>query len=126
MKAIYRFDANQVFLGSNIVEDNYTLKPNETFVKPTDGLYEPIKWNGTAWVGTSKEDYEKAHPTSTDVEEPTDQQKFNATTDVKVAQLMAYSEQQNQLNASLTVDVAMLKKQLGQLTKPAGTANNAQ
>lgn len=126
MKAIYRFDASQVFLGSNIVEDDYTLKPNETFVKPTDGLYEPIKWNGTAWVGTSKEDYEKAHPASTATDEPTDQQKLNATTDVDVAQLMAYSKRQNQINTSLSVDVAVLKKQLDQLMKPAGTANNAQ
>lgn len=39
----------------------YALADNETFVKPEDGLYDPT-WNGSSWVGITKDEYYKKHP----------------------------------------------------------------
>lgn len=61
-KAVYSWDKDNHFDTIKLVEDDYQLASNETFVKPEDGLYEPITWNGSTWVGTAKEDWEAAHP----------------------------------------------------------------
>lgn len=63
---------DQVVLAYEIKADNhqgattrhpagYTLRSNETFTKPKDGLYDPT-WNGSDWVGISAEDYYKQLP----------------------------------------------------------------
>lgn len=76
MKAIYKFNDNKVFTGSDTVDDNYQVGTNETEVQPTDGLYEPITWDGAKWVGTeqavwqavqdeSYQKYLKEHPEAT-------------------------------------------------------------
>lgn len=62
MKAVYTYDNNNVFNGSKIVADDYTPSGNETFIKPIDGSYEPIKWNGSGWDLSTQADYLAAHP----------------------------------------------------------------
>jgi hypothetical protein len=54
LKAIYKFNDNKVFIGSDTVDDDYQVGTNETEVKPEDGLYEPVTWNGTTWLGTDQ------------------------------------------------------------------------
>lgn len=109
MKAVYTWNKDDELDKIFMVEDDYQLKDNETFKKPQDGLYEPIKWNGTDWVGTPKEVWEANQPK---VEiKPTDQQKLNAATNLQIAQLLAANKQQAQLNAKLTIDIAQLKAQ---------------
>ncbi|MEE6647680.1 hypothetical protein PS395_07200 [Limosilactobacillus pontis] len=111
-------DGNKL-MGTKIVDPDYKLGDGETLVTPTDGLYEPIRFDLSAqsWVGITKEEWEKAQPAP--VQKPTAQQEFNAATNVQIAQMMAQNKQQAQLNAKLTIDVATLNKQLSQLTKPA-------
>lgn len=61
-KTVYYWDNNDRFSGVKLVDADYQLQTNETFVKPADGLYQPITWNGSDWVGISAEDYYKQHP----------------------------------------------------------------
>ncbi|MDV0430109.1 hypothetical protein RXV91_04320 [Lactiplantibacillus sp. DA1] len=48
------------------------LPDNATLVAPTNGLYEPITWDGTAWNGTDKDEWLAAHPVP--VPDPTAEQ----------------------------------------------------
>lgn len=56
--AVYTYDKDMIFTGSLLVDDDYELIDGETGVKPEDGLYEPIKFDGTKWDGTDKEVYD--------------------------------------------------------------------
>lgn len=62
MKAIYLYDTtSREFKGSKTIDDdNYVAQAGETEIKPTDGLYEPVTWNGSTWVGTDKEVWQAA------------------------------------------------------------------
>lgn len=62
MKAIYLYDTtSREFKGSKTIDDdNYVAQAGETEIKPTDGLYEPVTWTGTDWVGTDKEVWQAA------------------------------------------------------------------
>lgn len=74
MKAIYLYDTtSRKFQGSKLVDDDYVAATGETEIKPTDGLYEPITWDGAKWNGTDQavwqaaqqakyEAYIKEHP----------------------------------------------------------------
>lgn len=61
-KAVYMYDqTSREFKGSKLVDDdNYVVQAGETEIKPTDGLYEPVTWNGTDWIGTDKEVWQAA------------------------------------------------------------------
>ncbi|SLN00305.1 hypothetical protein FM106_18810 [Brachybacterium faecium] len=39
-----------------------------TELQPTDGLYQPIFFNGEKWIGTKKEDWEAANPLDENVD----------------------------------------------------------
>lgn len=52
-----------MFTGSKLVDDNYVIQASETEVKPVDGLYTPITWNGNTWVGTDQDVWKKAQDT---------------------------------------------------------------
>lgn len=111
MKAIYKFNANKAFTGSDTVDDNYQVGANETEVKPTDGLYEPITWDGTKWVGTDQavwqvaqdaayQEHLKEHPEA--APQPTAEQQ-------QLAELIKSNAQQATLNAQLIKQVAALQ-----------------
>lgn len=117
MKAVYSWDKDNHLDTINLVEDDYQLAPSETFTKPEDGLYEPISWTGSAWVGVSKEEWEAKHPQQPI--EPTTQQKLDAQMQIQLAQLMKQNKEQAPLNARLTIDIASLKKQVVGDTKAA-------
>lgn len=110
MKAVYTWDADKHFNGIKMVEDDYQLADNETFKKPQDGLYEPISWTGTDWVGTPKDAWEANQP-KVEVK-PTDQQKLNANVSLQLAQLAQAQKQQEKINAQLTLQNAQLAQQL--------------
>lgn len=61
---VYEFDPTQdnVYTGMSLIPEGAVLASNQTFVKPKDGLYQPMKFNGVEWVGTPKEEWEKKHP----------------------------------------------------------------
>ncbi|ANK66601.1 hypothetical protein [Loigolactobacillus backii] len=55
MKAIYLYDTtSREFQSSKLVDDNYVVQAGETEINPDNGLYEPVTWNGTTWIGTDK------------------------------------------------------------------------
>lgn len=108
-KAVYSWDDDNHFDSIKIVDDDYELAVNETFDKPEDGLYEPITRKDDKWVGTPKEEWEANQP-KVEVK-PTAQQQANAQMSLQLAQLVKKVGDQDKLNARLTIDIAMLKKQ---------------
>lgn len=117
MKAVYSWNDDNRLDKIKLVEDEYQLASNETFIKPEDGLYEPISWTGSTWVGVSKEKWETKYPQKPI--EPTVQQKLDAQMQIQLAQLTKQNKEQATLNAQLTVDIALLKKQIAGNTKAA-------
>ena len=59
MKIAIMYDNAGYFAGSKYVPDNYQLSTNETFLIPDSDLLNP-RFNGTAWVGSSQADFDKA------------------------------------------------------------------
>lgn len=58
MKGIYYADqTNHTFTHSDIVEDDYALKVNETFENPT-GKLEPAKLVNGSWIDATSEEHE--------------------------------------------------------------------
>lgn len=100
MKAIYFYDKNKQFVGSDVVENYHKLTSGQTDIEPEEGLYQPAIFDGTKWIGADKEAYEAelekerqayltAHP-----KEPT-------TTDKLLADLMLKQAEQDQFNSKL-------------------------
>lgn len=58
MKAIYIYNKQNQFVGSDVVEDDYELTDGQTIVEPEEGLYQPSIFDGTKWVSADKEIYE--------------------------------------------------------------------
>lgn len=69
------------------------LPDNATSVEPTNGLYEPITWDGTAWNGTDKDEWLAAHPVP--APEPSEQDKTNAALMLQIAQNKTAQDQFN-------------------------------
>lgn len=113
MKAIYLYNTtSREFKGSKLVnDDNYVVQAGETEIKPADGLYEPVTWTGTDWVGTDKEvweaeqdaayqEYLKEHPE--DAPQPTAEQQ-------QLSDLIKSNTQQTALNAQLIKQITELQ-----------------
>lgn len=138
VKIVWRYnpvDSNKL-VGSKVVDQDYKLSDGETFIGPSDGLFEPIRFDlaTQVWVGVSKEEWEAAHPAP--APKPTPQQtlmagvmkdlagvkndgksqdQLNANLMKQVAQLSIANESKDKLSAQLLKDVAGLKIQLGGL-----------
>lgn len=125
-KKVYAWDDKSVLSTIKTVEDNYKLQENETFTKPEEGLYEPIKHTGDypsdKWVGAPKEDWDKVHPQP--AAKPTAQQMLNAQITMQMAELKADYQAQQKINAQLTLQNAQLAKQIKDSTS-ASTAASA-
>lgn len=108
---VYEFDPtqNNLFTGVNMIPQGAVLAANQTFVKPADGLYQPMRFNGTTWIGTPKEEWEAAHPAPE--QKPSASQIAQANTLKTVAELQVAHTGQQKLNADLMKDNASLKKQ---------------
>lgn len=108
---VYEFDPTKdnVYTGTSLIPQGAVLASNQTFVKPADGLYQPMRFNGTTWIGTPKEEWEAAHPAPK--MEPSASQIAQANTLKDVAQLQVAHTSQQKLNADLMKDNASLKKQ---------------
>ena len=108
---VYEFDPTKdnVYTGTSLIPQGAVLASNQTFVKPADGLYQPMRFNGTTWIGTPKEEWEAAHPAPK--MEPSASQIAQANTLKDVAQLQVAHTNQQKLNADLMKDNARLKKQ---------------
>ncbi|MBD5806886.1 hypothetical protein [Limosilactobacillus walteri] len=58
MKTVIMYGNDGSFINSKLVDNNYQLGQNETFQVPNSDLYNP-KFNGTAWVGISRPEFDK-------------------------------------------------------------------
>lgn len=135
----YEFDPTKdnLYTGVAFIPQGAVLTPNQTFVKPEDGLYQPMRFNGTIWVGTPKEEWDKAHPapvvkpnagqiaqanTIKEVAqlkiEHSDQQTLNAQLMKENAELKVKNETQDKLNANIMKQLANLKIQVAALSQP--------
>ena len=119
-KAIYLYDTtSREFQGSKLVDDDYVATASETEVKPTDGLYEPVTFDGAQWVGTDQavwqaaQDAKQAELLKTHPElapQPTMEQE-------QLTELIKSNAQQTTLNAQLIKQVAALKASTTQEVK---------
>lgn len=100
-------DKNNEFTGVAMIPEGAVLKANQTFVKPKDGLYQPMRFNGTEWIGTPQEEWEKANPVPE--QKPSATQIAQATAIKDIAQLKVDHSGQQSLNAQLMKDNAELK-----------------
>lgn len=82
--------------------------PNSTTVAVPDGLFEPIKWNGTSWVGTPKEVWlqNQTKPTPT---KPTAEQTAQAMILKKIVGLETEVRKQQMINANLAKQIVAMK-----------------
>lgn len=107
MKALYKYDVNtNVFAGVAMVSDSYVPQAGETFLKPEDGLYEPITHlvdgkGQESWIGTSKEEWEKANPGTPAKPDPSRQVIMSQQSDITQLQKMVMTQQ---------AEIAQLKK----------------
>lgn len=64
-KAVYMYDDNNQFTNTKLVEDDYKISDNETFIAVPDGQYQPSKFTGTKWVGNDKDTWQAAQDAQT-------------------------------------------------------------
>lgn len=94
MKVVYVFDAStKAFVETKIVDEEYRLQSNETFVAPISedgtGLYDPV-WNGTTWNSLTKEEWLAKQPANDgpDIKSgPTEAEQIQAQQVVMIANL---------------------------------------
>lgn len=123
-KAVYMYDGNKQFTSTKLVDDDYELSGNETFIKVPDGQYQPSTFNGTTWIGNDKETWQaaqdaqtaaylKAHPELAPQPTATDQQLAalaltvatnKATQDATNAQLLLATATQVASSKATTTD----------------------
>ena len=119
-KWIYLFDRSKgnALMYADILEEGQTMPDNATTVVCPDGLYDPyFDEQVQAWKGITKEEWEAKLPA--EPQNPTDQQKLEAQTQIQLAQLLQQNKEQATLNAQLAIDIATLKKQVAGDTKVA-------
>ena len=64
-KAVYMYDDNNQFTNTKLVEDDYQISGNETFIAVPDGQYQPSKFTGTKWVGNDQDTWQAAQDAQT-------------------------------------------------------------
>lgn len=106
MKQVFYYDqASKQLTRIGIVDDNADLPDNATFVQPQDGLFDPLTWTGTTWVGITREEWLVKQPAATPVA-PTTDQKFQAQLALQMATLQ---KNQAEFNAQVLLQVADIK-----------------
>ena len=126
MKLIYKWDNQQIFSGTKLVEDDYQPQAGETFSAIPQPNLMPVKWTGSAWQSATQEEHDTyvkqqqaLYPQQRPSTEPTAQDKLNAQLTLDNAKQAKVNADQAKLNAQLTMDIAQLKKQLQGTTAQA-------
>lgn len=58
MKVVYRLIDNNI--QSELVDNEYGLKNNETFEKPVDGIYQPFSFSNGLIIGVTQSEWEQS------------------------------------------------------------------
>ena len=112
-KVVYMYDqTSREFKGSKLIDDdNYVAQAGETEIKPTDGLYEPVTWTGTDWIGTDKAVWQAAQDAkqSEILKEHPELAPQPTSAEKQLSELIKVNAQQAELNAQLIKQVAALQ-----------------
>lgn len=75
MKQVFYYDETSKQLTHvGIVSDTADLPVNATFVQPQSGLFDPLTWTGTDWVGVSQAEWKNNQPAPVSVTPTAEQQ----------------------------------------------------
>lgn len=117
MKVVYKLIGNNI--QSELVDDEYGLKNNETFEKPVDGIYQPFSFSNGLIIGVTKSEWEKSVK-----EQYVAQPKTSEELVADLTQQFATAQiTQSKTNAELLQQNAMLVKQLADLQAHKETTN---
>lgn len=119
---VYEFDPTKdnVYTGVNFIPQGAVLSVNQTFTKPEDGLYQPMKFNGTTWIGTPKEEWDKAHPAP--VAKPSETTLAMNALGQQLVQAKAESDKTSKSLEQKVDDLTQSVNMLGQMIAKAQTA----
>lgn len=113
-KQIYLYDGNGVFAGSQMIDNDTEMPANSTDIAPASGLYQPATFDGTQWVGVSREDWLASNPD--DIPNyPTSQDKIIASLTAQTADAIQQAQLAQKANAALTEKVADLTEKINAL-----------
>ncbi|MBO2727154.1 hypothetical protein [Lactiplantibacillus plantarum] len=103
MKQVFYYDQTSKQLTHiGIVDDNADLPDNATFVQPQNGMFDPLTWTGTDWVGVSQAEWENNQPAPVSATLTTEQ-KFQAQLALQMATMQ---EKQAEFNAQVLSQLA--------------------
>ena len=108
MKFLYEYDPETKAFTHRIfeVEDGQTME-NTTDIKPEDGLYEPITFDGEKWSGITQKEFIEQNPP--EPEEPTDQDEIIANLTKQTANATQAANLAQKATAELTKKIAELQ-----------------
>ena len=89
-------------------------KFNYTDIAPTSDLYEPMYFDGSEWVGSSKEEYEESLPKE-EIPQPSASELMMASTQMQVAESSFQLRETQQKLAETMMDNAEKDKRLESL-----------
>lgn len=108
MKYLYEYDPETKAFTHQIFEvENDQSIENTTDIKPEDGLYEPIIFDGKKWSGITQEEFIEQNPP--EPQEPTDQVEIIANLTKQTAKATQAANLAQKATAELTKQVATLK-----------------
>ncbi|RIN43263.1 hypothetical protein [Staphylococcus succinus] len=93
-----------------LIDDSLSYDFEYTETAPPEGIYSPFFFDGTEWIGTSKEEFESINPPTE--YEPTNTEMQLATTQMQLTKTASQlQETQNQL-ADAMLEIAKLKGEI--------------
>lgn len=86
MKVVYLYDGTPVLC--YLKEDGEYDYPQDewTEVSPPEGIYQPFYYDGTKWIGSTKEEFEKSLIKEEAAHQPTTSEVMMASTQMQVAE----------------------------------------
>lgn len=77
-KLIYFYDDQKHLDHSELVDETAVVPTGATDIRPADGLYEPLTFTGTEWVGVTREEWLANSPEQPAPVPTAEQQMINA------------------------------------------------
>lgn len=117
MKIVFSLENGKI--QSNLVDEDYVLKENETFQKPEDGIYQPFSFKNGVITGATQEEFEN----TVQLQSSNGPKSSNELVADLAQQLAAYQVLQSKTNAQLLQQNAALVKQVADLESEKETTN---
>lgn len=117
MKIVFSLENEKI--QSNLVDEDYVLKENETFHKPEDGIYQPFSFKNGVITGATQEEFED----TVQLQSSNGPKSGNELVADLAQQLAASQILQAKTNAQLLQQNAALVKQVADLQSEKETTN---